>query len=427
MAVIKLTARYCAVLRTDAKRVEVRDAKTEGLEFRVTKAGSKTWALRYRRRSDSSKRMVTLGRFPELSLEGARKRALQTKLQIADGGDPAGDMKARKAADTFTELTEQWLELHAAPNKTPRTVVRDRQMLRRHVLPEIGKMKVFEIAKRDIIRLLDRVAAKNDARFRNQDTAARMSHQPNRVFELVRSIFRWGVSRDLVRVDPTAGLKPPIVGEAPRERVLSPAEIRTLWLVSDRAPVSREKWRKQEVDVPMRRATALAIQLAFATGQRIGELTGAKMNEFDLNDVAPVWTIPGVRRKNGQAHRVPLSPLTLRLIAEARKLADESHYLFPGAAADRPMDSTAPVKALLRARPMLGMSDVRVHDARRAVATGLQQLGVLPHVISHVLGHVSATRGSVTTAHYALHEFDREKRDALNRWATRLEAIVVGI
>jgi hypothetical protein len=39
---------------------------------------------------------------------------------------------------------------------------------------------------------------------------------------------------------------------------------------------------------------------------------------------------------------------------------------------------------------------------------------------------VSATRGSVTTAHYALHEYDREKRDALSRWATRLEAIVVG-
>ncbi len=37
-------------------------------------------------------------------------------------------------------------------------------MLDRHVLPEIGRMKAREVTKRDVIRLLDNVAAKTDAR-----------------------------------------------------------------------------------------------------------------------------------------------------------------------------------------------------------------------------------------------------------------------
>jgi hypothetical protein len=37
-----------------------------------------------------------------------------------------------------------------------------------------------------------------------------MTHRPNRVFELVRAIFRWAIGRDLLKVDPTWGVPPPI-------------------------------------------------------------------------------------------------------------------------------------------------------------------------------------------------------------------------
>jgi integrase len=123
---------------------------------------------------------------------------------------------------------------------------------------------------------------------------------------------------DLLKTDPTFGLSPPIKKEKPRERELSPIEIRALWLALDRAPVSRDHLRRQEGDFPMRRATALAIKLALATAQRIGEITGIALTELDLNDTAPVWKLPNTRTKNDQPHRVPLSPLAVRLIAEAR-------------------------------------------------------------------------------------------------------------
>jgi hypothetical protein len=49
---------------------------------------------------------------------------------------------------------------------------------------------------------------------------------------------------------------------------------------------------------------------------------------------------------------------------------------------------------------------------------------VLPYTISLVLNHVSVTKGSVTSKHYIMHTFDREKRDALDRLAAALRLIL---
>ena len=347
MPIVNLTARYVDTVKATGARLEIRDAKVEGLELRVTTNGAKTWALRYRRQSDSAKRTHTLGRYPEMKLEEARGAGEDARRAVAKGADPAGDKRTRKAADTFAEVADEWIELHATPNKAPLTVERDRRMLKRHVLPEIGSMKAGEVTKRDVIRLLDKVGAKSDGRLKpskKRDAARKMTHQPNRVFELVRSIFRWALGRDLLKTDPTFGLSSPIKKEKPRERELSPDEINKLWLTLNKAPISRDHLRRQEGDFPMRRATALAIKLALVTAQRIGEVTGISMAELDLNDTAPVWKIPNTRTKNDQPHRVPLSPLAVRLIAEARELAGMSSWLFPSPTGEGPIDFSRPSK-----------------------------------------------------------------------------------
>ena len=53
----------------------------------------------------------------------------------------------------------------------------------------------------------------------------------------------------------------------------------------------------------------------------------------------------------------------------------------------------------------------------------MAMLGVSPIVIGHVLNHVTATRGSVTLAHYVRHTYEAEKRAAIDLWTSRLEAI----
>jgi integrase len=346
--------------------------------------------------------------------------------------DPAAGKKIRRESMTFAELADEWIERHAIPNKAAQSVRDDRSMLERHILPEIGAYKAIEITKRDVIGLIDTVAGKPDARSANSDKPRQLSHRPNRVFELVRSIFRWAVGRDLLQSDPTYLVKAPIKKEKPRERELAPEEIAILWKALDRAPVARRSTRGvprgtraiAKDALPMTRPLAIAIKLALVTGQRIGEVTGIKRSELWFDNAAPLWVIPGERAKNRHSNRVPLSPIALRLLDEAFELAGASDWAFPSASGTKPIDADAPTKALDRARPVIGLEHFRIHDLRRTAATRMAEMGVNPHTISLILNHVSARSGSITSKVYVQYSYDREKRDALNAWGERLQSIV---
>lgn len=145
-------------------RLELRDTKMRGLELRVGKKdGSKSWALLYTRRSDSRVRRVAIGPFPQIGLAEARRRALALKIEIESGEDPATGVQAKRTAPTFQQLSDEWVKLHG-PNKSPRSLADNISMLKRHVLPVIGAKKAEDVTKRDVLRLLDLVALKPDAR-----------------------------------------------------------------------------------------------------------------------------------------------------------------------------------------------------------------------------------------------------------------------
>jgi integrase len=427
MSRINLTDALVRALKCrDGQRVvEVRDADVRGLEIRVTASGTKTWRLHYTRRSDGRRRAVSLGSYPALSLKSARSKAKGFQAEIENPeirADPATDQQRRWRSPTFSQIADEWLDRHARPNKNPRSVRDDISMLNRHIRPRIGAMRCTEITKRDIIALLDEVAALPDGR-KGRKSDRKMTHRPNRVFELVRAIFRWAIGRDLLMGDPTLALRPPIRKEKPRDRDLSPEEIRRLWFALEKSPVSR-KLRRSEGDLPMTRPLAVAIQLALVTGQRIGEVARMSVSELSLEDVAPLWTIPGDRSKNGQPNRVPLSPLALRLIAKASELSESTSWLFPNSNRDGPIDAHAPTRALARARDLIGLSDFRIHDLRRTAATQMAQLDINPYTISMILNHVSARQGTITSKVYVQYSYDREKRQALAAWATKLEEII---
>lgn len=459
----RFTKRFIEDIGTDGTRAEYKDTAVSGFVLRVGATGKKTWALRYRRQSDGQKRTVTLGAFPDHSLAEARDWAEDKKREIARGEAPAAKRAARKAAPTFAELAAEWVEGHGKPNVSARVLADYQGMLKRHIEPEIGTMKAAEVKKRDIVALLGAVKAKGDARVgkrpgtkakkRRKPVAPeakkpaamrRMSHRPNRVFELVRSIFRWGVSQDILHVEPTLGVKPPIKKEAPRERVLAPSELRALWVALEAAPVERRQKRDVESgkfykvvsanEINMTRTTALAIQVAAVTAQRIGEVAGMAVAELDLNDTAPVWCIPGSRTKNGLPHRVPLSALAVKLIKQAIAvsgyLQGGSPWVFAEPNAPKPgedpkhINPGAATKALERSRGALGLEKFRIHDLRRTAATGMAELGVNPYTVSLVLNHESVRRGTITGRVYDQYGYDREKREALDKWGARVEAIL---
>lgn len=74
--------------------VTYRDTKSPGLLCLVSPSGRKTFALRYRQHGTGKPRKVTLGQFPGLSVEGARRKAEQLLGRIHDGADPVAERQA---------------------------------------------------------------------------------------------------------------------------------------------------------------------------------------------------------------------------------------------------------------------------------------------------------------------------------------------
>ncbi len=125
------------------------------------------------------------------------------------------------------------------------------------------------------------------------------------------------------------------------------------------------------------------------------------------------WTIPSERSKNDLSHRVFLVPAA-RSLLPAR---GDSPWVFLNRDGTGPMPSTQ--KSIERIRKRAGI-ELRGHDLRRTAASHMASIGVPRLVIAKILNHVE--RG--VTAVYDRYSYDREKREALETWARRLDEIL---
>jgi integrase len=416
----QLTARFVDTVKTHKLREEIRDREVEGLELRVTNAGTKTWCLRYRRHSDLRKRSLTIGRYPDYSLLDARNAAEDARRVVARGGDPGGEKQVRKAAETFEDIANQWLVEHCKINLRRGTYDNYRTALQRHIFPRIGGMKAAAVSRRDVsqmlsdsVRALDQRFAEKPARKtrpRSLSKARRPLANPNRVFATVRAAYRWALGQGIIEVDPTWGMKAPLPEPPPRDRVLTPAEIRRFWHKLDLAA--------------MREADRIMCRLALVTAQRIGEVSTIALKHLEITSPAPVWMIPGAMTKNGETHKVWLSPLALRLVNRARELSG-SEWLFPLSNKDAPMRTPNIVDLLKVAREVIGIEDFRLHDLRRTAATYMGEMGIGDRDIEGILNHISGQRG-VTRRHYDKARREHAKRKAMLLWSAQLEALIEG-
>jgi len=255
---VQLTDRFCAHAKSAKPQTDYFDQTVPGLALRVTSKGTKAWTFLY----GTPRRRLTLGRYPSLSLAGARTAAIETRE-----GRTAGSVSA---------LAEVYIK-SVRGLRSAREIER---RLRKDVLPVIGHIPIRELHRRDVTRVIDAKSAPIAAR---------------RALDDFRAMVRWAVARGDLDHNPIDGMrKPP--GSKPRTRVLSDEEIRVLW--------SRLEQLSEAIQQ--------IIKLCLITGQRLGEVTGMSTDEIDL--ARKVWNIPASRSKNGHPHLVPLSAFALEII-----------------------------------------------------------------------------------------------------------------
>jgi hypothetical protein len=151
-----------------AKRVErtrrpgrYRDGTVKGLLLQISESGAKSWVLRYM--LHGSERMMGLGSAVDFSLREARDRARSARQLLADGVDPLGAKRQRKAEAkaaaakllTFREATQRYFDQHE--KKWTNASHREQFLtsLQTYAFPILGDIDVASIALADVLRVLE--------------------------------------------------------------------------------------------------------------------------------------------------------------------------------------------------------------------------------------------------------------------------------
>jgi integrase len=418
---MKLTALNVETWKPSPARQEVLDR--DGLYFIVQPSGVKSWALRYRRRSDGKAIKHTIGGYPAVTLKDARAAATVLRAEIERGGDPHGAkvVARRRAAevnDSFEAVARRFITDHQFRSKRawkwtarllglavdteaavepkecpPLVVIRDGSKdhcgrRRVSLADRWGTRRIGDITDTDIVYALDQISA----------------HAPiaaNRLHAVLSNLFGWAKGKRLVAANPCADLNRP-AEERPRDRVLADGELRKVWLAAG------------ELGHPH----AGIVRLLILTGQRRNEIAGLRWSEIDLEERA--LHLPAARTKNGRPHDVPLSASALAVVAGLPRLSDAERVF---TVRRKPIANFSHMKVRLDAAS--GVAGWTLHDLRRTVASGLQKLGVRLEVTESVLNHRSGSMAGIVGI-YQRHDYAAEKRDALARWADHVEDIVKG-
>lgn len=396
-----LTVKFVERLKPDKVRREVPDAHIPGLYLVVQPSGAKSWAIRYRSKGKPTK--LTLGSWPQVDLATARTMARDSLAKVASGSNPAADKaeERRKAQDhdgTVEAVSKVFIKRHAKANNRARWAAEVERLLEKDVWPAIGRKRMEDVKRTDLAKLLSNIVE------RGAPILA------NRVRAVVRKFFAWSVSEGLLETSPATGLKAPSKERA-RDRVLSDDELACLW----RATLA-EQWPMQQF-----------LQVLILTGQRRTEVADMRWKEIDLK--SKVWSIPADRSKNGRAHVVPLSDDVVRIL-EAMPRIDRSPLVFT-------TTGETPISGFSRLAKRIGQAMAAdwkaagndepiapwvLHDLRRTFATGAARMGIRLEVVEKVLNHISGSFGGVAGV-YQRHEFETEKRHALDAWASHVKAL----
>ena len=124
-----------------------------GLTLLVNPDGSKWWRLRYI--LDGKEKMLSVGTYPDVSLSGAREKALELRKLVVAGDDPS--LRRREAKQqlkasvrgAFKSVGEEW-HAHKSKGWASETARKAREVLDDYLYPKIGSKAISELSSADV-------------------------------------------------------------------------------------------------------------------------------------------------------------------------------------------------------------------------------------------------------------------------------------
>ena len=374
---IRFTKELLNAIEPSSKRERIQDTKVEGLILEVLPSGRKSFRVYKRVKGQTSPINVTLGQYPSLTIENARKLALSTLERIAHGVNPNDQSKVdTKARITLQEVYHDYLsqrdlsesslrgynqifhtylsDWHASPiSNLTETMIKERHSL----LSRTSRAQADYCMR--VLRALF-----NFAQFEYKDSQDRPIYLYNPV-KILSHKRQWN--------------------HVPRKQTrLTQTDIKKLL-------ETLELMRRVEDSYTI--AVCDFVEIALFTGLRKSELLCLKWEDVDFSE----QTFALTETKNGDMLELPMSNHLLNIFLQ-RKQCTDNNYVFQ--AENDHGYIREPKKVIQKIAERSGIN-FTLHDLRRTFTSVAEQLRVGTYTLKRLLNHKTG-RNDVTAGYTIL-------------------------
>lgn len=388
---------------------EVRNAKPQlkkplylfdgdGLFLEVTTTGSKLWRMKYR--FLGKQKMLSMGKYPEVSLKDARVRREEARKLLANGVDPSESRRAEKASgeekihNSFEALTREWFSLNSSKfsSEHGKTIIR---RLENDVFPWLGKTPVGAVTPPELLSLLKRVEGRG---------AIEIAH---RLRGYISKVICYAIATGRATSDPTRDLKgalSPMLKTEHRAALTDPERFGDLLSAMD-------IYRGGLV-------VKSAMRFAALTAVRPGELRHAEWKDIDLEKAEWRYLVT----KTNTPHIVPLARQAIEILAELRPLTGHGRYVFPNPRTPDGSRAMSEAAVLVALRTMGFTNEEMTGHGFRAIfrTLGDEVLRFRIDLIEHQLAH--AVRDPLGRAYNRTTHLE-ERKIMMQQWADYLDEL----
>lgn len=330
-------------------RAEYYDDQVHNLMVRVSSSGILTFYVR--RKVDGISRRILIGRFPDLSIDQARKKAGDILHAIAnktvDFSSGVKDIEPR--VYTVMELFDLYMESYAKDRCTR-----------------------YNDMRKDFHRYINDWRNRNHASITSIDVQNRLNHVRNKngpsaanhLLILMRAAMNWNLKNGTITSNPWAGVKQYKVQA--RERFLRPDEMEAFFVALNKQDESIRDY----------------VLISLYTGARRSNVLSMRWDQVDL-DLA-VWRIPLTKNKESQF--IPLTSSAVELL-KRRSDSRKGPWVFPGRSNEAHL--VEPKRPWYKLLNDAKIEDLRIHDLRRTLASYMAMDNQSLQIIGKALGHKS--------------------------------------
>lgn len=368
------------------------------LYLRIDSSGSKYWIFNYTRPYIGKRNDLSLGTYPEVTLEEARNIRDEYKKLIKQGIDPATvrletkNQKLKEAEHTFRVVSAEWLKKRELEGKQDEETLR---RLNHDAYPYIGDMSFPQLTLDVLeVKVFQRIIERGAL-----SVAKRLKSDLNQIFKSARKkkLIQYNPIEDIELPNPQGGNFAAVTEE------------------QDLAPLLNKIWSYSKLHTRCLITTQVALKLSVLTFQRPGEIRKLKKSYYYPEERCFKF----IASKTKQQHLVPLSDQAFELVESIIDLYPHSEYLFVGRDAKSYLSDNTINTALKR----LGYSGKQTAHGLRATARTMldeileQRVDFIEHQLAHKVKDNNGTAYNRT-------KFLNNRREMMQEWADYLESFL---